>query len=298
MIADIGCEAMANNNKAINRIFTRGVITDLLRYGTNKTYDYVIKRYVNDPKSKTHGQILSEIYVHLGKESRNEYYYQNTLLNKLIEGRHSINTTTALSQIRIGKSIADFIMINGKGKVYEIKSDLDNFSRLKSQLIDYYKAFSLVSVLVSEHEVDKVNDLISSFENIGPYVGIYTLTIHDKIFSPHFSKEPIQFDDLLDHTCIFKLLRKKEYENVLKQYFKNLPQTKPVFHFRICLEAFQQIPILKAQELALVELKNRNRIEKIDFINIQKELKAVIYFSGLSRELQMIGKFLKTTYQG
>ncbi len=33
-------------------------------------------------------------------------------------------------------------MINGEGRVYEIKSDLDNFDRLYDQLRDYYRAFS------------------------------------------------------------------------------------------------------------------------------------------------------------
>ena len=58
----------------------------------------------------------------------------NTLLNKLLVGIHNVNTTTTLSQIRIGHSIADFAMINGEGQVYEIKSGLDNFDRLYDQL--------------------------------------------------------------------------------------------------------------------------------------------------------------------
>ena len=62
------------------------------------------------------------------------------------------------SQVRIGHSIADFVMINGEGRVYEIKSDLDNFDRLYDQLRDYYRAFSKVSVLVSIHELEESQD--------------------------------------------------------------------------------------------------------------------------------------------
>jgi len=89
---------MGNNSRAINRVFTRGVITDLLQKGSSEVYDYVVQRYVSDPESKTHGEIICEIYSHLGREKRNEYYYINTLLNKLLIGIHNVNTTTALSK--------------------------------------------------------------------------------------------------------------------------------------------------------------------------------------------------------
>ena len=137
---------MADKTRAINRVFTRKVICDLLQGKRNDVFDYVVKRYINDVGSKDHGELISEIYAHLGKQQRNEYYYMNTLLNKLLDGIHNVNTTTALSQVRIGHSIADFVMINGEGKVYEIKSDLDNFGRLKDQLSDYYRAFNKVFI--------------------------------------------------------------------------------------------------------------------------------------------------------
>lgn len=146
---------MADNSRAVNRVFTRKVICDLIENGRSDVFDYVVKRYIDDPSSKNHGQLISEIYAHLNKQQRNEYFYMNTLLNKLLCGIHNVNTTSAFSQVRIGHSIADFVMINGEGRVYEIKSDLDNFDRLYDQLRDYYRAFSKVSVLVSIHELEK-----------------------------------------------------------------------------------------------------------------------------------------------
>lgn len=92
---------MADNSKAINRVFTRKVMNELLKTGHNEIFDVVVRRYIDNPEEKNHGQIISEIYSHLGESSRNEYYYTNTLLNKLLIGIHSVNTTTAFSQIRI-----------------------------------------------------------------------------------------------------------------------------------------------------------------------------------------------------
>jgi len=131
-----------NNSIAINHVFSRRVIEDLQKSGKSKVFDAVVSRYVDEPESKTHGEIFSEIYSFLSREYRNEYYYTNTLLNKLLVGIHNVNTTTALAQVRVGRHIADFVMVNGKGTVYEIKSDLDNIDRLSDQLRDYYRAFS------------------------------------------------------------------------------------------------------------------------------------------------------------
>lgn len=287
---------MADSSRAINRVFTRKVICDLLQGKQNDVFDYVVKRYINDPESKKHGELISEIYAHLGKQQRNEYYYMNTLLNKLLDGIHNVNTTAAFSQIRIGHSIADFVMINGEGRVYEIKSDLDNFDRLHDQLSDYYRAFSKVSVLASIHELEKVKQVLSTFGDMGDAVGIYVLSEQNTIFNKERSREPVAFNDMLDHANIFKLLRKREYENVLLQYFGQIPQSDPVFHFKICLEYFGKIPIYDAQKLAYQELKKRNRITIEEFVAIQPELKSVIYFSGLIRKLPELNELLQTRY--
>ena len=289
---------MKDNSRVINRVFTRNVINDLLKNGANDVFDYVVHRHINDPESKTHGELFSEIYAHLGKEKRNEYYYMNTLLNKLLVGIHSVKTTTALSQLRIGQHIADFVMINGEGKVYEIKSELDNFDRLYDQLSDYFKAFSMVSVLVSIHELERVERVLSDFGDLGDAVGIYVLSERDTIFSKKHSKEPKRYDENLDHVSIFKLLRKREYENVVLNYYGVVPQTTPVFHFRTFLEWFERIPILEAQKLAFIELKKRNTITNTTFSRIQPELKSVIYFSNLTKRINDIEQMLKLQYRG
>lgn len=287
---------MTDNSRAINRVFTRKVICDLIQDGKNDVFDYVVSRYIDDPENKNHGQLISEIYTHLGKQQRNEYYYMNTLLNKLLCGIHNVNTTSAFSQVRIEHSIADFVMINGEGRVYEIKSDLDNFDRLYDQLKDYFCAFSKVSVLASIHEQDKVKTVLSSFGDMGDSVGIYVLSERSTIFSKERSREPTAYNEFLDHASIFKLLRKREYENVIQSYFGQIPQADPVFHFKTFLEQFKKIPILEAQQLAFRELKKRNKITIEEFEKIQPELKSIVYFSGLTRKMPDLDRLLETQY--
>lgn len=288
---------MTGSGKVINRVFSRKVIEELLETGYNTVFSSVITRYLSDPASKTYGQIISEIYSYLGESNRNEYYYTNTLLNKLLVGIHNVNTTTALSQVRIGAHIADFVMINGEGCVYEIKSELDNFERLSDQLYDYFKAFSKVSVLAPDHERERVASMLNSLGEWGESVGIYGLTDKDIIFSKANERKPKQYDGLLDYRSIFTLLRKREYENILLDCFGELPNVAPVFYFKECLRLFEEIPILKAQTLAFKELKKRNKITKANFELIPQELKAVTYFTDLIHKIPSIENLWQKQYQ-
>lgn len=285
-------------NQSINRVFTKKVISDLISTGSNEVYDFVVKRFLVDSESKTNRELISEIYAHLRSSYRNEYYYTNTLLNKLLIGIHSVTTTTALSQVHIADHIADFVMINGVGKVYEIKSDLDNFERLTDQLYDYYKAFSYVSVLAAEHEYFHVVKVLEKLGEMGDSVGIYPFSENDTIFSKTKGRSPTRFDDNLDHKCIFNLLRKSEYTNLLKEHFGFVPNVAPAFYYKECLKLFSTIDILLAQKLTFLELKKRNKITTQELVSIPTELRSVVYFSNYSHKTDKINHFLCQTYKG
>ena len=215
------------------------------------------------------------------------------MLNKLLLGKHSINTTTALTQIPISKSKADFILINGKAVVYEIKTELDTFERLDTQLRDYFKAFNHVCVVTSDSQYDRAASLLQNTP-----VGIYALTPQNTI-SSKLRKEPQEDNSRLDYTAIFKVLHKKESENILLQYLGELPVASQAFYYGECLKHFSQIPILEAYTMALKQLKKRNRIEISEFEKIPYELKSLIYFSRPSTsDWHAINVFLNQKYGG
>lgn len=283
---------MTKNNIILNRLFTQNTFFDMVN-ANNDTYVAVIQRFVNAPENKDNGTLISEVYKFMSKSYRNEYFYQNTLLNKLLLGKHSINTTTALTQVPICKSKADFILVNGKAVVYEIKTELDTFDRLDTQLRDYFKAFSYVCVVTSENQYDRAVDILKDTP-----VGVYVLTKQNRI-SMKFRKEPIEDISQLNHTAIFKVLHKREHENILLQYFGKLPDVPQVFYYGECLKQFSQIPIMHAYRMALKQLKKRNRVEVSEFAKIPYELKSLIYFSTPSTsDWQVINGFLNQKYGG
>ncbi len=277
----------------LNRLFTQNVFFDTVRAKSTDTYGAIIQRFVSDPENKDNGTLISEIYRFMAKSYRNEYFYQNTLLNKLLLGKHSVNTTTALTQIPISKSKADFILINGKAVVYEIKTELDTFERLETQLRDYFKAFTYVCVVTSEGQYNRAMEILK-----GTPVGVYVLTAGNTL-SAKMRKEPEEDYSHLSHTSIFKVLHKHEYESILLQYFKKLPNASQAFYYGECLRQFSRIPILEAYRMFLKQLKRRNKIRISEFTEVPYELKSLVYFSKLSElEWQDINSFLNKRYGG
>lgn len=227
----------------------------------------------------------------MSKNYRNEYFYQNTMLNKLLLGRHSLNTTTALTQIPIGKSKADFIMINGKAVVYEIKTELDGFERLDTQINDYFKAFNHVCVVTCESNFEKISEFLKRTP-----VGICILSKKNTL---KFPKEPEENNGKLSHEVLFKVLHRKEFEAILKLQYGSLPNTTQVFYYDECFRLFSSIPIFILYPMVLAQLKKRNHIIKEYYQNVPYELKSLLYFyNAKAKDYLNLSHFLNDKYRG
>ena len=281
------------NNTILSRVFTQNTLASILNDDFDSSIiEKVIRRYdISDDDIKSNAQLFSEIYCAMQKHYRNEYFYKNTILNKLLINAHRLNTTVALTEIPIAKSKADFIMINGKAVVYEIKTALDTLDRLENQIADYYKAFDHVCVLGSE---SKKQELLSRFED-SP-VGVYILTSKDTI---SHVQEPKEYRDALDIECLFKILRKKEYESIVRKLRGCIPEVSPVKLYQQCKDIICSYAIETIYPLILEELKSRNRIEIIDYSTIPEALHFLIYFSKLrNKDIDRLTEFLKKQYPG
>ena len=120
----------------VNKIFTVPYFDRMISEDSvPESFSECVKRYVRTEET-TIGEAISEIYHFMNCEYRNEYFYKNTILNQLLIKKHDLYSTAALTELPVGDSKADFIMINGRGVVYEIKTDLDNLLRLENQIRD------------------------------------------------------------------------------------------------------------------------------------------------------------------
>ncbi len=269
---------MKSKTHIFNSLFTRNNLRRLIASNNESVYTSVVKRYTQNFESKKNADLISEIYSELQDNYRNEYFYKNTLLNKLLLGVHSLNTTVALTEVPINKSKADFVLINGKAVVYEIKTELDNFDKLEKQINDYYKAFNYVSVVTHRENLDY---LVDKVDNINKPIGIYILNKNGRLSTIN---KPLEYNDDLSSEVMFKMLRKKEYENILLKIYDELPAVSQFKYYTECKNMFSQIPILDIYSDILNELKKRSNIVKEEFVKVPYELKFLAYFMNLKSE--------------
>ena len=277
------------NLMIFNRIFSRNALNEFVNHSNPKPYLVSIKRASINTDNKNNGEIISEIYKYMANNYRNEYIYKNTLLNELLVKKHDIEKTTALAEIRIGRSKADFILVNGKAEVYEIKTELDNFDKLETQLHNYYKAFDYVNVVTSANRCNILKSFLSKSK-----VGIYKL---DENMGLKEIKKAKQENNFLDHKTIFKILRKKEYERIILNEFGELPNVSQFDYYRECFKKFQKINIKEAYKKFKQELKKRCYIEKEYFIALPQEIKSLVYFSNLMKaDIEELSVYLTSTH--
>lgn len=276
----------------INKIFTIPYIDKLIdENNAPDSFVKCIRRYVKGNRV-TYGKAISEIYEYMNCNHRNEYYYKNTLLNQLLVQKHDVYSTAALSELPICDSKADFIMINGRGVVYEIKTDLDNLTRLENQIRDYYKVFSYVYVVAGTKQVKKVMEFL-----VDCRVGIYELTDRGRLIR---RRKAYCNRESLSHEVMFRLLRKSEFESILLKYYKKLPEVNNFQYYRECLKWIKKINVITLQKDLMKCLKCRtlltveNCLEEVPY-----ELRFYAYFSKKYRnEYKELNEFLCKKVEG
>ena len=273
----------------IRKVFTWSFLRRLIRGENTAEYAAVVHAAIGDTCHVDNMAIVNALYRFMFSSYRSEYFYRNTLFNRLMKD----DTATALIQIPIGKAKADFILINGKAAVYEIKTELDSLSRLDTQIENYYKAFNRVCVVTSDCHYEALWDRLEDTP-----VGIYVLTPNATL-STTKRKEPVDCNDHLDHLTLFKVLHKTEYEHVIQKYFGYLPEVRPVFWFRECFKMFSEIPIVEAQRWSMQVMRSRRQVDKSELSYVPLALQSLVYFARPSKkEKRLLERFLTCNLEG
>ncbi len=262
-----------DNNLILKRFFSKGMLQDILFEKNNSTFNCVIKKYIANPNGKTFKELISEVYTYMGKKYRTEYYYKNTMLNKLLLNSNKYKSRIALTEVPINKSKADFILIGRKGVVYEIKTELDNIERLDSQINDYYKAFKNVVIVTYPENIPKIENSVSKD------VGLMVLTKRNSLKMIRNSNEN---SSLLDYETIFKLLRKREFENIILKYKMSLPTGSQFMYYKNCLSLIKCIDMERLQKEMIIQLKQRVNLENTESIlKVTSEVRFLAYFDDI-----------------
>lgn len=205
-------------------------------------------KYFKAASYNTNLDIIKSLYKSLQKQYRCEYVYKNNLILDIIK-THSLKTTLTLNELKIGASKADLVMLNGAVRVFEIKTELDDFSKLSKQLNDYQKFADNVFIVTDEKYAEKLK-----VEYINTNIGIIVLDAKNKL---QVIKEAGSNALLFDFDTIFKILRKQEYLDLVTENFGGIPEVPNTKIFRACYELLESIDIVDLQKQVLNKLKER-----------------------------------------
>ncbi len=272
------------SNSVFNKI-AKGEELEVIQKRVSKyaSYDTAVKL-------NTYHDFFEHLYLSMLKNYRSEFIYKNEIVNKILLGKYSLNTATVFNEFRIGKSIADLVMLNGTSIVYEIKTEYDSPERLLSQINEYRKSFLNV-VIVTHHTMAKKYEaflLKHDLNNIGLLILSNRNTLTEKIKS-------IEDASFLNITYMFKCLRKGEYSQLIKKYFGYIPNVPNTKLFRECLGLAKRIDEKEFHNLMFSSLKKRTISEKkvISSREIPTFLKHISICSNFrKRDLEKINSFL------
>lgn len=228
-------------------------------------------------------ELFEYSYNELLKNYRNEYVFKNAVAEKILLGRHSINSSSIYTEFRVNTSKADVVIFNGTSHAYEIKTDLDNLDRLESQIENYQKAFEYVNVVSVPSKIDSILEAVDDSIGILVLTERYTLKTYRKAQSNIHN---------LEHDAVFDILRKDEYTNIVKSLNGKIPDVPNTKIYSECKQIFQTLNIKDIHKQTVNLIKQRNNHKKIasEIKKIPSPLKIAILESKISGE--QINSFL------
>lgn len=202
----------------------------------------------NETENPTIADAFEIAHQRLLRAYRNEYVFKNAVVSKIVFGRHRPSTASALLELGMGNSFADVAVFNGTSSVYEIKTDLDSFARLPTQLADYRTRAEFVHVVVS-------NERAAAAEKIVPNgVGLLALRRNGSLT---VVREAESNRDRLDVEHLFGMLRQGEANQILKAELGWTPPTGTGNLWRATRDVFTTLDVGTAHSQSVAALRAR-----------------------------------------
>lgn len=240
--------------RGVSRLINHAAFKKLSAETNLSSYIRQLKKHVHfetikdNQKPKTLHGLIDYGYNLLAQNYRSEYVYKSTLLNDFILTNYSLDDTIILNEFRINDSIADVVLVNGTNKVFEIKTELDTLERFKSQVIDYYKAFSEVYLVTHFSVYEKYLKLIDK------RVGVIIYTENNTLQEIREAEKVVEY---LDIPTMMASLRKPEYLALVRTLVGFVPEATPVFLYQECLSILLQFTPKEVQYAYHKILKKR-----------------------------------------
>ena len=247
--------------------FSRGTVTDIIKYEDYSYLNWLYAEYGDKKKGVvTYGEFLKSLYSELLKNYRCEYVYKNELIGRIVR-KYKTTNTVAFNEFKVGDSIADIALFNGESKAFEIKTEFDSPRRLDKQMKDYRKVFDKCYVVVPS---EKIEDYARCIDD---EIGLLSLSKSRGSTSILVCRDAT-INEIIDSDVLISCLRTKEYKQIIKDYYGNLPKVPDYELYGACKKLMKTIPIEILKRSFLELMKSRKKNIQI-LMNAPKELRQI-----------------------
>lgn len=252
-----------NEASALSRLFSAAVLRDFGKHARSPLFSRLLdhtRLALDVPSEATVGTAFDKAFKLLSKSRfRDDYVYRAAITEKILLGRHSINTATLLNEVRAGSSKADVVVLNGTATAYEIKSDIDSLARLKSQIANYRHVFARVNVVASKSHLSAV--LNSTPEDVG------VITLSER-FSFQTARVAQNCPERIKPTMILEMLRIDEATAILTHLGREVPAVPNTQIRSELVDMFAELdPTAVHEEMVRVLRASRSQANLAKFIN-------------------------------
>lgn len=275
------------------RVFTPSALHELGENGRISRLDYILTESgVSNSilRQVRLTEVFDRLYRSLLRQHRIEYVYKNAIVNKWLLGRHSLNTSTLIPEFRVNRAKVDIVFLNSSSHAIEIKTPLDDVSRLSHQLTSYRSVFSRISVITCENLLHRVRS------TVGQSVGIYILTGQ---YTIREIRQPSPNLDGFNPREVVASLRCDEYTNVLSELGAGPPDVPSGLRFERSASLMSNFDPSAVERAMLRTLKKRDVPSFVaqSLPEVPHSLKTVWLLSDLSSdEVDVLQDRLEESY--
>jgi hypothetical protein len=247
---------------ALSRLFSSSVIRELARRGRSPLFARLARHsqlLASLPASECVHTLFDAAFQLLKRQGcRDEYVYKAALIQKILLGRHSLQTASMLNEFRVGGCKADLAILNGTATVYEVKSERDSLARLQRQIAAYTTVFSRVYVITAETHVDAV------MTSLPEEIGVLQLNNRHQIST---LRESTDRPERTSPTAIFDSIRTGEARLILQARGVSIPVVPNTQQSAVLRQLFGKLSAREAHEsMVQVLKKTRNLLRLSDLV--------------------------------
>jgi len=266
---------------ALSRIFSSGVIRELARTGRSPLFARLARQcplLAFLPTSERVRAVFEAAFQQLKRQGcRDEYVYKAALIQKILLGRHSLQTASMLNEFRVGGCKADLAILNDSATVYEVKSERDSLARLQRQITAYATVFSRVFVITAETHVTAV------MKSVPEQVGVLQLNCRHQIST---LREAVDCPERTSPIAIFDSIRTGEARTILQARGISIPAVPNTRQRAMLRQLFAELNAREAHEGMVQVLKKTRTLMRLS--ELVSQLPDSLHTAALSVPLRKI----------